>query len=77
MVDYLTCKVFYITFALNSILGQVFPDLLEQIILLCTEMICLIFKCLLLAVVGLESILFSLAFLFLFICVCVHMHVDA
>lgn len=39
-------------------------------------MICLIFKCLLLAVVGLENILFSLAFLFVFICVCVRVHID-
>lgn len=70
MMKYLNCKVFYITFTLNNILDEVFPDLLEQLVLLCTEiMTCLIFKCLLLAVVGLESILISLAFLFVFMCV--------
>lgn len=70
MMEYLNCKVFYVTFTLKNILGQVFPDLLKQIILLYMEiMICLIFKCLLVAVVWLESILFSLAFLFVFICV--------
>lgn len=48
-MKYLNCKVFYITFTLN----KVFPDLLEQTILLCTEiMTCLIFKCPLLAVVA-------------------------
>lgn len=76
MMEYSNCKVFYITFTLNNILGQVFPDLLEQIILLCTDIvICLVFKCLLLAVVGLECILFSLAFLVVFISVCMHVSV--
>lgn len=30
MMEYLNCKIFYITFSLNNILGQIFPDLLGK-----------------------------------------------